>query len=139
MAIDRDTERKIIQLRAMGKSYSTIAKEAEVAKQTAVDTCKRCKEEIATLSALEIEELHETQRVGYSERITALSTLMQRVRAEIDKRDLSDVSTDKLIDLYLKQSAALKEELIEPSFKSSEEQARDRQEREFLDSLTSPY
>lgn len=136
MAIDKDTERKIIQLRAMGKSYATIAKKTKVAKQTAVDTCKRCKEEIATLNALEIDALHETQRVGYGERITALSTLMQRVREEIDRRDLSDVPTEKLIDLYLKQASTLKEELIEPTFKSSEEQERDRKEREYLDTLT---
>lgn len=133
---DKDTERKIIQLRALGNSYATIAKKTKVAKQTAVDTCKRCKEEIAALHALEIEELHETQRVGYSERITALSSLMRRVREEIDRRDLSDIPTEKLIDLYLKQASALKEELIEPSFKSSEEQERDRQEREHLESLT---
>lgn len=136
MAIDKNTEREIIQLRAMGKSYAAIAKEANVAKQTAIDTCKRCKEEIATLFALEVEELHETQRVGYSERITALSTLMRRVREEIDRRNLSDVPTEKLIDLYLKQASVLKDELIEPSFKSSKEQERDRQEREYLELLT---
>lgn len=137
MAIERDTERRIIELRAQGKSYATIAKEADVAKQTAVDVCKKCKEEIATLQALEIDELHETQRVTYRERITALSSLMQRVRAEIDSRDLTQVPTEKLIDLYLKQASALKDEIIEPSFKSSEEQARDRQEREYLERLTS--
>lgn len=137
MAIERDTERRIIELRAQGKSYATIAKEADVAKQTAVDVCKKCKEEIATLQALEIDELHETQRVTYRERITALSSLMQRIRTEIDSRDLTQVPTEKLIDLYLKQASALKDEIIEPSFKSSEEQARDRQEREYLERLTS--
>lgn len=136
MAIYKDTERRIIQLRARGKSYATIAKEAEVAKQTAIDVCKRSREEIANLQALEVEELHETQRVTYRERITALSSLMQRVREEIDRRDLTQVPTEKLIDLYLKQASALKDEIVEPSFKSSEEQARDRQEREYLDRLT---
>lgn len=136
MAIDKDTERRIIQLRARGKSYATIAKEVEVAKQTAIDVCKRSREEIANLQALEVEELHETQRVTYRERITALSSLMQRVREEIDRRDLTQVPTEKLIDLYLKQASALKDEIVEPSFKSSEEQARDRQEREYLDRLT---
>lgn len=136
MAIERDTERQIIQLRARGKSYATIAKETGVAKQTAVDTCKKCKEEISTLQALELDELHETQRITYRERITALSSLMQRVREEIDRRDLTQVPTEKLIDLYLKQASSLREEIVEPSFKSSEEQARDRQEREYLDRLT---
>lgn len=136
MAIDKETEKRIVQLRARGKSYATIAKEVEVAKQTAIDACKRCKEEIATLQAIEIEELHETQRVGYKERITALATLMQKMREEIDRRDLTRVPTEKLISLYQKQASVLKEEVVELSFKSSEEQARDRQEREYLDRLT---
>lgn len=136
MAIEKDTERKIIELRAQGKSYATIASETGVAKQTAIDACKRNKEEIATLHALEIDELHETQRVTYKERITALSSLTQRIREEIDRRDLTQVPTEKLIDLYIKQASALKDELIEPSFKSTEEQERDKQEREYLDRLT---
>lgn len=136
MAIQRDTERRIIELRAQGKSYATIASETGVAKQTAIDACRRNKEEVATLQALAIDELHETQKVTYRERITALSSLMQKIKGEIDKRDLSKVSTGKLIDLYIKQASALKDELVEPSFKSTEEQERDRQEREYLERLT---
>lgn len=133
---DRDTENRIIELRARGKSYSTIASELKIGKQTALDVCKKYKEQIATLQALELEQLYEEQRITSTERITAIASLMQRVREEIDSRDLSQVPTEKLIDLYLKQSSALKEEIIEPNFQSSEEQARDRQEREYLDRLT---
>lgn len=133
---DRDTENRIITLRARGKSYASIASEVKVSKQTALDTCKKYKEQIATLQALELEELYETQRITSTERITAIASLMQRVRAEIDSRDLSTIPTEKLIELYLKQTSALKEEIIEPTFKSSEEQSRERQEREYLDRLT---
>lgn len=134
--IDRATENKIIELRAMGRSYASIASEVKVSKQTALDTCKKYKEQIATLQALELEELYETQRITSTERITALASLMQRVRAEIDSRDLSTIPTEKLIELYLKQASALKEEIIEPNFKSSEEQNRERKEREYLNRLT---
>lgn len=134
--IDRATENKMIELRAMGRSYASIASEVKVSKQTALDTCKKYKEQIATLQALELEELYETQRITSTERITALASLMQRVRAEIDSRDLSTIPTEKLIELYLKQASALKEEIIEPNFKSSEEQNRERQEREYLNRLT---
>lgn len=133
---DRDTENRIIELRARGKSYSTIASELKIGKQTALDVCKKYKEQIATLQALELEQLYEEQRITSTERITAIASLMQRVREEIDSRDLSQVPTEKLIVLYLKQSSALREEIIEPNFQSSEEQARDRQEREYLDRLT---
>lgn len=133
---DRDTENRIIELRARGKSYSTIASELKIGKQTALDVCKKYKEQIATLQALELEQLYEEQRITSQERITAIASLMQRVREEIDRRDLTQVPTEKLIDLYLKQVSTLKEEIIEPNFQSSEEQARDRQEREYLDRLT---
>lgn len=133
---DRDTENRIIELRARGKSYSTIASELKIGKQTALDVCKKYKEQIATLQALELEQLYEEQRITSQERITAIASLMQRVREEIDRRDLTQVPTEKLIDLYLKQASTLKEEIIEPNFQSSEEQARDRQEREYLDRLT---
>ena len=134
--IDKNTERQIIELRAKGLSYASIAKETGVAKQTAVDVVKKCREEIATLQALDVEELHEEQRITYKHRITSLASLMGRVREEIDKRDLSDVPTEKLIDLYLKQLSALKEEVVEPSFKSSEEQGNEQQERIYLERLT---
>lgn len=133
---DRDTENRIIELRARGKSYSTIASELKIGKQTALDVCKKYKEQIATLQALELEQLYEEQRITSTERITAIASLMQRVREEIDSRDLSQVPTEKLIDIYLKQASALKEEIIEPNFQSSEEQSRDRKEREYLDRLT---
>jgi len=133
---DRDTENRIIELRARGKSYSTIASELKIGKQTALNVCKKYKEQIATLQALELEQLYEEQRITSQERITAIASLMHRVREEIDRRDLTQVPTEKLIDLYLKQASTLKEEIIEPNFQSSEEQARDRQEREYLDRLT---
>ena len=133
---DRDTENRIIELRARGKSYSTIASELKIGKQTALDVCKKYKEQIATLQALELEQLYEEQRITSTERITAIASLMQRVREEIDSRDLSQVPTEKLIDLYLKQASTLKEEIIEPNFQSTEEQSRDRKEREYLDRLT---
>ena len=43
---DRDTENRIIELRARGKSYSTIASELKIGKQTALDVCKKYKEQI---------------------------------------------------------------------------------------------
>lgn len=139
MAIDTTKENEIITLRARGLSYAKIADEAKVSKQTAVDVCKKHRERVAALKALELEQLYEEQNITAQERITAHASLMRRIRQEIDNRQLADVPTEKLIDLYLKQSAALKDELIEPNIRSTEEQRRDRQEREYLDRLASPY
>lgn len=137
MAISTEQENRILLLRARGNSFASIAKEEKVSKQTAVDVCQRCKEQIAALHALELEEMYEEQRITSQERITAHANLLRRIREEIESRSLADIPTDKLIELHIKESAALKEELIEPNFKSTEEQERDRKERVLLDRLTS--
>lgn len=137
VTISIEKQEDIIRLRARGYSFAKIAKEVDVAKQTAVDTCKKSEERIATLKALYLEELYETEQISKEERIKAHSSLIRKIRDEIEGRDLEGVSTDKLIDLYLKASSTLKEELVEPNFQSTEEQTRDRKERELLDRLTS--
>ena len=134
--MDKIKESQIIELRAKGKSFATIASELKVGKQTAIDVCRKYREQIATLEALELEELYETQKITSTERIKDIASLMGRIREEIEGRDLKDIPTEKLIDLYYKQASILKEEIITPDFRSSEEQNRDRRERELLDSLT---
>ena len=131
--VSADKKRAIIEARAKGYSYARIAKEVGVAKQTAVDVCKECDETVATLSALELEELYETHRVTIRERVKAHANLLNKIRAELDTRDLSYVPTDKLVDLFLKANTALKDELITPNVQTTEQQERDRKERELLE------
>lgn len=134
--LDADKKQQILTLRAKGKSYASIAAELSIAKQTAIDYCKDNEETIATLKALELETLYESHHINKEARIEALSTLKDKLREEIDRRDLADIPTDKLITLYLNTTAAIKDEAIEPNFQSSKEQERDKQERETLDRLT---
>lgn len=133
--IDKDKQNLILSLRAKGYSYARIAQEAKVSKQTAVDLCRMYEERVATLEALELEELYETHRLTSTERIKAHASLLQRIKEEIDRRDLTDIPTDKLLDLYLKEEAALRESMIEPKFRSSQEQEESRKDRTLLDSL----
>lgn len=135
--MDLEKESRILELRAMGKSYATIANELKIGKQTAIDVCRRYREKLSTLEAVALERLYEEQRITATERITAIASLMKKEREEIERRDLSAVPTEKLIDLYLKSASALKSEIIEPDFRSKEEQDRDREEREYLDRISS--
>ena len=137
LLIDKEKEKTVITLRAQGLSFASIAREAGVAKQTAVDICRRNDEAIAQLRAYEIEQLYEEQKITHEERIKAHSSMMRRLRSEIEGRDLKDISTDKLIDLYLKTASALKEEMLSPCFKSTREIEAEKAEREMLDSITS--
>lgn len=135
--IDADKKRRILELRAKGYSYAKISDEVGVAKQTAIDLCKAQEETISTLEAIELEALYEQHRITKRERIAAHASLLSRIRTEIESRSLEDVPTEKLIDLYLKTSTALSDEVIEPNFQTSEEQERDRKERAIINDLSS--
>ncbi len=127
---------RIIELRADGLSYAKIAEEAGVAKQTAVDVVKESIDEVATLQAIEMEALFETERVNKKGRIEQLSALQARLREEIESRDLSDVPTDKLVSLFLKTSETLKGEVFSPMIRSTDEQESDRKKRDELSTLS---
>lgn len=126
---------KIIELRAQGYSYARIASTMGIGKQTAVDVCKENEEKVAALKALEFEELYEKLKINAEERIRSHAAVLEKIRQEIEERDLSDVPTEKLIDLFMKESAALREEMIVPHFSSTDEQEKDREDRLLLDSL----
>lgn len=134
--LDQEQKAKIIELRAAGKSYASIAKELHIAKQTAVDFCKENEERIATLKAMELESLYEAHALTKEARLTAIASLKDKLQAEIDRRDLTDVPTEKLISLYLNTQETLRDEAITPHFQSTAEQNRDKSERELLDRLT---
>lgn len=123
---------RAIELRAGGASYASIAKELSIAKQTAVDILREKPEEIATLRAIELEALYETERVNNRGRIEQLSALHTRLRQEIEGRDLADVPTEKLIALYLKTSDTLKGEVTAPVIQSTTEQNKAASDRELF-------
>lgn len=133
--ITGDVKIKIVELRAKDYSIKSIASQLGISKQTVVDTCKELKSEVATLRAVELDALYEAEAITTEARLRNLSTLLAKIRTEIDKRDLEDVPTEKLIDLYLKTSSALHEAVILPVFKSSQEQKEELEEKEALASL----
>jgi hypothetical protein len=57
-------------------------------------------------------------------RITLLGEQLQRLCGELASRDLTELPTDKLLELLLKYHAALKEECVEVRPLSDREQAR---------------
>jgi len=127
---------KFIELRAKGYSFDRIARELGKAKQTLIDWSKELQEEIANVKALELEALYEKYYLLKETRLQTFGEMLQKIKKEVDKRDLKDVSTDKLLDLLLKYNAMVKDEIVEPLFKSSEEIKEELVEREILEGLT---
>lgn len=130
------TKERFIELRAKGWSYDKIAKELGKAKQTLIDWGKELEDEIANLKALELEALYEKYYLLKENRIETFGELVKKLKDEVMSRDFSEVPTDKLLELLLKYENQLKDEVIEPRFKTSTEIKEDRLDRELLDELT---
>lgn len=133
-----DTEKKlqIVELRAAGKSIAKIAETVGVAKQTVVDVCKDMQEEVAALHAIQLEALYEEQKISSEERIRNLSNVLAKIKEELENRNLTEVPTEKLVELYLKTTSTLEGSIIEPRFQSTKEQKTEKEAREILEKLT---
>lgn len=131
-----DTKERFIELRAKGWSFDKIAKELGKAKQTLIDWSKELQDEIANRKALELEALYESYYLLKENRLQTFGAMLSKIKKEVESRNFSDVPTEKLLELLLKYSSLVKEEIIEPIFKSSEEMREERQDRELLQELT---
>ena len=107
-----ETKEKFIELRAKGWSFDKIAKEIGKAKQTLIDWSKELQDEIANRKALELEALYETYYLQRESRLQTLGAMLTKIKEEVENRDLSDVPTDKLLELLLKYNSQVKEEIV---------------------------
>lgn len=131
-----EIKEKFIELRAKGWSFDEIAKELGKAKQTLIDWSKELQDEIANRKALELEALYETYYLLKENRLQTFGGLLNKIKDEVLSRDISDVPTDKLLDLFLKYNSQIKEEIVEPIYKTSLEIYEERQDKELLEALT---
>jgi len=107
-----DQKEQFIQLRAKDVPYEKIAKELGVSKPTLIKWGKEFQIEITNRRAFEIELLQEKYFVSRKKRIELLGIRVEKLVGEIEKRDFSDISTDKLIDMLVKLISLLKQEEI---------------------------
>jgi len=106
-----ETKHRFIELRAKGYSFDKIALELNKAKQTLIDWSKELKGEIEIRKATELELIYESYFLLKKSRLQSLGDLLLRIETEIGERSLSTIPTDKLLDIYLKYSNQIKEEL----------------------------
>ncbi|MGE5445006.1 MAG: helix-turn-helix domain-containing protein [Ignavibacteriales bacterium] len=109
MAKSLETKAKFVELRAKGHSYDRISKELNTSKQTLIDWSKEFETEIADLKRIELESLHETVLIIQRQQIELLVEFLKKVNTELETGDLKDVSTDKLLLMFLKCLSVLNE------------------------------
>lgn len=105
---------RFIELRAKGLSYARIARELKVAKGTLTSWSQELSEEIASLKAVQLEELYEKYYLVRAGRIELIGSQMKKLIRELQKRDFAEMTTEKLLDLVLRYFETLKSEYIEP-------------------------
>ena len=115
---------EFVRLRAKGLPYARIARRLGVAGSTLANWNAELEAEVASARALELEALQAEFFRLKEGRIRLLGEQLKRLRAELARRDLADVPTDKALDLLLKFHTALKEEFVEARPLSDREAAR---------------
>lgn len=120
-----ETKKKFIELRAKGISFSKISESLKVSKKTLIEWSRELEREITNLKAIEMEELQEMYYVQKQKRIELFGSQLEQIMKELDQRNFSDMSTEKLLELQLKYLDYLKREEIDLSLEIEERTSLD--------------
>ena len=97
---DNQTKARFMELRAQGLPLAKIAAELQVSKNTLVTWGQDLSMEIANLEAMELEAMYDKYRLSTRKQVEFFGETLSRIQAELETRDLSDVSTEKLFGMY---------------------------------------
>lgn len=96
---DLDTQKQFVLLRSQGKSYDRIAADLNVSRQTLINWSRKFRFEIQNLQAIERESLQQTVLASREAQARALGEQLKQVEAELQKRNVSDLTTAGLLAL----------------------------------------
>jgi transposase len=105
-----DVKEQFIEMKAKEYSFSSISEELKVSKPTLIDWSKEFKMDIENRRSLEIEALQEKYFVTWGKRMALYHEQLERVRTELDNRDLSDMSSKELLEVEIKLIEKMKAE-----------------------------
>jgi hypothetical protein len=92
-----ETVQRFIELRAQGWTYARLMVELNVTKPTLIAWSRKYQFEIQNLHAIELEALREKWLASTTDRVNALGEQLRRIQSELEKRDLSTLSTPQLM------------------------------------------
>lgn len=93
---DSKTQQQFVELRMRGVSYARIAEELKVSRRTLIEWGRKFQFEIHNGRIVEREALRERYLASTEEQVRRLGEQLQRVEAELAKRDLAELSTMRL-------------------------------------------
>jgi len=120
---DTDKQKKFIELRGKNWSFQRIADEIKVSKSTLIKWSKEFKYEINNINQMELEALYEQHKMTKEQQINYMGELQGKLLTELKNRDLTDVKSDKILDMLLKTNDKLEnlQPEISPTFRTEEE------------------
>jgi hypothetical protein len=109
----QDQKADFIRLRAEGKSYTVIGKELNIAKDTCSKWERELKGEINEHKREQLQELYDSYYMVREARIRKLGDTLNSIETALNKKDLSELSPERLLDFKLKYMEALKGEYVD--------------------------
>jgi len=95
-------QQEFIELRAKGNSFDRIAKRISVSKGTLIDWSKQLSVDLRNRISLETDTTIEKYQLARKNQLELYGVQLAKIREELGKRDLKEVSTPKLIEMQMK-------------------------------------
>ncbi len=96
---DQETIQKFIELRSQGWTYARLMAELNVSKPTLINWSRKFQFQIQNLRAIELEALANQWLSSVTERVNGLGQQLQKIEAELELREVKDLSTAQLYTL----------------------------------------
>jgi SMC interacting uncharacterized protein involved in chromosome segregation len=116
-----EVQDQFVELRAKGNSYDRIAKTLGVSKATLLQWSKDLSLEINNERNVAMDAIYEKHKLAKQHQMEMLGIQLGKVRGELEKRDLSEVSTDKLVAMQLKLLDAINSNGVTVTFTAQNE------------------
>jgi len=103
-----ELKEKFIELMAKGLSFDEISLQLGKSKETLAEWNRMMEEEIEYLKTIEIEKLCEKFYLEKETRLRTLDELLTKIKKSLENKKISDIPSDKLLELLLKYNSKLK-------------------------------
>ena len=113
-----EVQDQFVELRAKGNSYDRIAKTLGVSKSTLLKWSQDLSLEINNERNVAMDAIYEKHKLAKQHQMEMLGIQLGKVREELEKRDLSEVPTDKLVAMQLKLLDAINSSGVNVVFKA---------------------
>lgn len=101
---------RFVELRAEGRPFAYIAQQLGTCKEVLIRWSRELEAEVANAKALRLDALAEQYAVGKAKRLEVFGRRLEAILAELDRRDLAEIPTDKLLRLALAYGESLRRE-----------------------------